>query len=100
MINACKKASVLFSHKPHPKNNGMGLPGRQQQFPCLEPGDQGILISECISRKEAINVAKKTMKQKMQAMSSEASNAQDSKSATRHQTQNEAKFNLPNQPST
>ncbi|WP_438444557.1 hypothetical protein [Gorillibacterium sp. sgz5001074] len=45
-------------------------------------------------------MAKKSQKQKMQAMAAESSNAADTKSSTRHQTQNEAKWNQPNQPST
>lgn len=45
-------------------------------------------------------MAKKTQKQKMQAMAAESSNAVDTKAATRHETQNEGRFNLPNQPST
>lgn len=44
-------------------------------------------------------MAKKTLKQKQQAMASESNEALNSKSTTRELTQNEAKFNKPNQPS-
>lgn len=42
-------------------------------------------------------MAKKTLKQKMQAMADETSNAQGTKDAKL--TQNEAKFHVPNRPS-
>ncbi|MDF2924851.1 MAG: hypothetical protein K0R57_3765 [Paenibacillaceae bacterium] len=42
-------------------------------------------------------MGKKTLKQKMQAMADETSNAQNTKDSKL--TQNEAKFHVPNQPS-
>jgi hypothetical protein len=43
-------------------------------------------------------MSKKTLKQRQQAMMAESKSAQGAQD-TNHMTQNEAKFNLPNQPS-